>query len=179
MCEEPPDLDRLKETLGNYDVHESKYLNPLNYNDSRLNIHQAGRRRGLAEMRREASCPRYRGVLRVGPVNSHERSLCPWTYTTHRDPDRIPETITEVVCQCHKCLLYKTDGTRDDTMRCKPVYYYIRALRRSSYCTVTENGGLYYQYNRVLEPVKVACTCVSPLVNVSHTSPESRITPRP
>ena len=97
------------------------------------------------------ACPS--GAVPTGAVNLKHDASCPWTYVDCTDTNRIPMTIKMAKCQCSDCLDPYTHAV-DPNLRCQPVIYNMKVLRRSE-CI---NG--FYRYVEETIPVPVACACM-------------------
>ena len=72
-------------------------------------------------------------------------STCPWSFVRNIDPNRKPEVLIEANCACQS-------PTHEQGQTCYPVTQYLMVYRRI-YCEL----GIYH-YERIWEPVVVACT---------------------
>ena len=94
-------------------------------------------------------------------LNLNQISTCPWTMNQNVDPNRIPVSILEAVCNCDWCMQYDSDCSRTRrqtcysyTGRCEKVFTSKLVIMRD--CNQTT--GVYEYYSGLL-PVAIGCTC--------------------
>ncbi|GAB1605937.1 interleukin 17-like protein [Argonauta hians] len=93
----------------------------------------------------DTSCPE-----KVNPIDDiRERSTCPWYVKIYHDSRYFPQSRTEVVCRCDKCL-----GLNDGNHQCVGVSTNMLVLERTNKCV----DGLYV-YQKKMINVTTACVC--------------------
>ena len=89
---------------------------------------------------------------------SKYNSSCPYHYVINNDPNRRPQSLLEVKCNCNENSPCLNGG---EGSRCVPVRYFINVWRK------TGCDGVHFTYTRTVEQITVGCTCIYPKSNHS------------
>ncbi|XP_033001245.1 interleukin-17F-like [Lacerta agilis] len=87
------------------------------------------------------------------PQDVRNRSVSPWDYSTHEDPNRFPQVISNATCRHAFCLDSK--GRLNKSMNSVPIRQEIVVLRRKQI-------GCQQTFWLEKEVIQVGCTCVIP-----------------
>ncbi|NXC45419.1 IL17F protein, partial [Penelope pileata] len=83
------------------------------------------------------------------------RSLAPWNYRLHEDPNRFPQVIAHAECRLSGCL--NPLGQEDHSFISVPIQQEILVLRR-------EQRGCQPTYRLEKKVITVGCTCAAPII---------------
>jgi hypothetical protein len=88
----------------------------------------------------------------------NELSTCPWHTRIEMRENRYPMMMSQVKCNCQKCLHFNDEMKKvDANFACMPVYRLSTALIRDENCDSSLNG--IYQWRPILEKISVSCVC--------------------
>ncbi|XP_071808017.1 interleukin-17D-like [Asterias amurensis] len=109
-----------------------------------------------------STCPSGTSVGDDWPLS--RSSVCPWSYVSQYDADRVPAVITQAACSCDSCLDQTTSEPRPD-LSCTAIKYQLPVLRRGECVNGVSN------YHQEYESVTVGCACMRPVFQ-SNRAPD-------